>query len=181
MIFRRELLYRHKSTLMPKLRGILLRLTRLTGQAFRRGPNSTGARASASGIVGILVVIVIMVSAAMFYFYVLLPGSGEVSETRLSKARAIGGNVWEVTVESANPTKSLYYYVAILDEDDSHTITLEPLTGSSPGITFIDHDGDWRLSSDDYFKLTCEPKSGYSFTLVHRTDMEMLDTVEWQT
>jgi len=122
-----------------------------------------------------------MVSAAMFYFYVLLPGSGEDPETRLSKARAIGGNVWEVMVESVNPTQSLYYYMATLDEDDSHTITLEPLTGSSPGITFIDHDGDWRLSSDDYFRLTCEPKSGYSFTLVHRTDMEILDTVEWET
>ena len=181
MIFRRELLYCYKSTLLPKLRGILLRLTRLTGQACRRVPNSTGARASASGIVGILVVIVIMVSAAMFYFYVLLPGSGEDPETRLSKARAIGGNVWEVMVESVNPTQSLYYYMATLDEDDSHTITLEPLTGSSPGITFIDHDGDWRLSSDDYFRLTCEPKSGYSFTVFHRTDMEILDTVEWAT
>ena len=181
MIFRRELLYRHKSTLIPRLRGMLLRLTRLTGQGCRRVPNSTGASASAAGIVGILVVIVVVVSAAMFYFYILLPGSGDVSETRLSNARAIGDNVWEVTVESASPTRSLYYYVAILEEDDSHTITLEPLTGSSPGITFIDADGDWRLSSDDYFRLTCEPKSSYSFTLIHRTDMEILDTVEWQT
>lgn len=156
-------------------------MTRLTGQACRRVPNSTGARASAAGVVGALVVIVVMVSAAMFYFYILLPGSGEVSKTRLSNARAIGDNVWEVMVESASPTRSLYYYVAILDEDDSHTITLEPLTGSSPGITFIDHDGDWRLSSDDYFRLTCEPKSSYSFTLLYRTEMEMLDTVEWQT
>ena len=160
---------------------MLLRLTRLTGHACRRVPNSTGARASAAGIVGILVVIVVVVSAAMFYFYILLPGSGEDPETRLSKARAIGGNVWEVMVESANPTRSLYYYVAILDEGDSHTITLEPLTGSSPEITFIDHDGDWRLSSDDYFRLTCEPKSGYSFTVFHRTDMEILDAVEWAT
>jgi len=181
VIFRRELLYRYTPTLVPELRGILLRSTRLIGEACRRVPKSTGARASALGIAGILVVIVIMVSAAMFYFYILLPGSVEVSEARLSKARAIGGNVWEVMVESADPTRSLYYYVAILDEDDSHTITLEPLTGSSPGITFIDHDGDWRLSSDDYFRLTCEPKSGYSFTLVHRTDMEILDTVEWYT
>lgn len=180
MIFRRELLYRHKSTLISKLRGMLLRLTRLTGQGCRRVPSSTGARASTSGIVGILVVMVVVVSAAMFYFYILLPGSGEVPETRLSKARAIGDNVWEVMVESASPTRSLYYYVAILEED-SHTITLEPLTGSSPGVTFIDHDGDWRLSSDDYFRLTCEPKSGYSFTLVYRTEMETLDTVEWQT
>lgn len=156
-------------------------MTRLTGQACRRVPNSTGARASAAGVVGALVVIVVMVSAAMFYFYILLPGSGEVSKTRLSNARAIGDNVWEVMVESASPTRSLYYYVAILDEDDSHTITLEPLTGSSPGITFIDHDGDWRLSSDDYFRLTCEPKSSYSFTLLYRTEMETLDTVEWQT
>ncbi|MEE8182763.1 MAG: hypothetical protein V3T94_01265 [Thermoplasmata archaeon] len=133
------------------------------------------------GIAVILAVIVIVISAAMFYFYILSPGSVEVSEARLSKARAIGGDVWEVMVESADPTRSLYYYVAILDEDDAHTITLEPLTGSSPGITFIDHDGDWRLSSDDYFRLTCEPKSGYSFTLVYRTDMEILDTVEWET
>ncbi len=181
MIFRRELLYRYTPTLVPELRGILLRSTRLIGEACRRVPKSTGARASALGIAVILAVIVIVISAAMFYFYILSPGSVEVSEARLSKARAIGGDVWEVMVESADPTRSLYYYVAILDEDDAHTITLEPLTGSSPGITFIDHDGDWRLSSDDYFRLTCEPKSGYSFTLVYRTDMEILDTVEWET
>ena len=133
------------------------------------------------GIAGILVVIVIVISAAMFYFCILSPGSVEVSEARLSKARAIGDNVWEVVVESADPTRSLYYYLATLDKDDSFVITLEPLTGSSPGITFIDHDGDWRLSSEDYFRLTCEPKSSYTFMLVYRTDVEMLDTVEWET
>ncbi|MEE9506860.1 MAG: hypothetical protein V3V98_06925 [Thermoplasmata archaeon] len=126
-------------------------------------------------------VIVIVISAAMFYFYILSPGSVEVSEARFSKARAIGGDVWEVMVESADPTRSLYDYLATLDKDDSFVITLEPLTGSSPDITFIDHDGDWRLSSDDYFRLTCEPKSSYAFMLVHRTDVEMLDTVEWET
>ena len=133
------------------------------------------------GIAGILVVIVIVISAAMFYFYILSPGSVEVSEARFSKARAIGGDVWEVMVESADPSRSLYHYLATLDKDDSFVITLEPLTGSSPDITFIDHDGDWRLSSDDYFRLTCEPKSSYAFMLVHRTDVEMLDTVEWET
>lgn len=181
VIFRRELLYRCTSTLVLELRGILLRSTRLIGQACHRISESTGARASALGIVGILVVIVIVVSAAMFYFYVLLPGSVEVSEARLSKARAVGGDVWEVMVESVNPTRSLYYYLATLDKDDSFVITLEPLTGSSPGIAFIDHDGDWRLSSDDYFRLICESKSSYSFTLVYLTDVETLDTVEWET
>lgn len=181
MIFRRELLYRYTPTSVPELRGILLRSTRLIGEACRRVPKSTGARASALGIAGILVVIVIVISAAMFYFYILSPGSVEVSEARFSKARAIGGDVWEVVVESADPTRSLYDYLATLDKDDSFVITLEPLTGSSPGITFIDHDGDWRLSSDDYFRLTCEPKSSYAFMLVHRTDVEMLDTVEWET
>lgn len=154
----------------------------LVGGAHPRTARSGGARIPTLAIVGIIVVVVVVILIAMFaMIYYLAAGVIKVPEAQLSEPRAVTGTMWEITVESADPTWALYNYMAVLYENDYLVDILEPLTSTSTEIAFVDLNGERDLTPGDYFRITCEPGGSYSLLIVYRTGLRELDNVEWET
>lgn len=133
----------------------------------------------------LVVAIISIVSAVVMFAYDFPVIDGWIingHNVQFDSPEAVGGGQWEVWVAGVSNVEDLGNWRAVLVKDGSLEDDMNPLTdGSTTHMTFTDLAGDGKLTSGDFFRITCDPGSSYELVIIWIDTGNQVGAAGWET